>query len=471
MNDSAQRHIRLERISLRNSTGIEAFGITPEGRGAAIRGGTGTGKSTVADALGWLLFDKSQAGEQVFSLQTLEAGNEALHGLEHSVEATLCVGGAATTLKKSLNERWSRKKGAAAPECIGHETLYHIDGVPRTKAEYDEAVRALCPEEQLRLITSASYGTSYSNALKWPQRRRLLLDIGGEVSGQEVVDAHENLGEGLGEGFGEVEAVFDGHTLDERMKRGRAAILSGDTADIGAKITELKEGLRSGSLQREDALQRSARQKDAARAEVEAFRRVIEDATAAADYAASAVGTLQEEIEGLRAKWSREQAAVYDEGSCPFCGRELPAGELRRCFSQEKARRLKAIEAGVAASAKEKARQEATLAVLCEKIESGRRRMQEAEARSAAPVPPCELQPRARERGIAELDREISGIEAELARDDSMAETGETLVPSPGGAMVPWSDAGTGARLEAGPETRPVADRAGREFSMKEEPE
>jgi energy-coupling factor transporter ATP-binding protein EcfA2 len=208
--------IKLLRLGLKNFKGIKEFDFEPNGQSATIYGRNGAGKSTVADSLNWLLFDKNQAGDKAFSVKTLDEAGLELHNLEHEVEAVLEIEMSkdlftGVMLRKLLVEKWTKKRGSQSLEFTGHETTYYIDDVPKKKQEFDAYVSGLVREDLFRMLT----GITHFNAMKWQDRRRLLLEVAGDVTDASVIDAH-------GDKFTELPGIMCGRTFDDTMKMFKA---------------------------------------------------------------------------------------------------------------------------------------------------------------------------------------------------------------------------------------------------------
>jgi DNA repair exonuclease SbcCD ATPase subunit len=93
--------------------------LEPQGKDTNIYGDNATGKTTLADAFMWLLFDKDSQGKTNFEIKTLDKDGQPIHGLDHEVEAVLEVEGKKITLRKVYAEKWTKKKGAAFQFLIG----------------------------------------------------------------------------------------------------------------------------------------------------------------------------------------------------------------------------------------------------------------------------------------------------------------------------------------------------------------
>lgn len=194
-------------LELRNFKGLKQFTLEPNGENAEVRGCNASGKTTLADALHWLLFDKDSQGAKQFEIKTLDASGEPAHGLEHCVEGTFDLGGDSLTLKKVYKEKWTRRRGQAEQELTGHTTEYFIDGVPTPAREYQARVQELAPEDLFRLLTNPLY---FSEGMHWQDRRRILLDVCGDISDADVIASNPELAP--------LEAILGKRSLDDHKK-------------------------------------------------------------------------------------------------------------------------------------------------------------------------------------------------------------------------------------------------------------
>lgn len=182
--------ITLDNLTLSNFKGIKSLSIDFGGRNTDISGANATGKTTIADAFMWLMFDKDSTDKKDFNIKTIGEDGEAVHGLEHSVEATLDLSGVKLELKKSYYEKWTKQKGSADKVFTGHTTDYFIDGVPVKKSEYADKIASIVSEDTFKLLTNPLY---FNEQLHWSKRRELLFTVCGDISDGEVIDKMANL--------------------------------------------------------------------------------------------------------------------------------------------------------------------------------------------------------------------------------------------------------------------------------------
>ncbi|MGX7745818.1 AAA family ATPase [Rhodopseudomonas parapalustris] len=183
------KQIILKSLILHNFMGIKDMQI---GFGSItnIFGENGTGKTTINDSFAWLLFDKDSHDNKNFDIKTLQSNGEPMHELNHEVIGALTVDGKQLTLQKTYREKWTKKRGEATKELTGHETLYYIDDVPVKKSEYQDKINDLLPEEIFKLITNPLY---FASTIKWQDRRKVLLDIIGNVDTDRVINYNPSL--------------------------------------------------------------------------------------------------------------------------------------------------------------------------------------------------------------------------------------------------------------------------------------
>lgn len=139
-----------------------------------IEGKNGSFKTTVVDAVLWLLFDKDSTGRKDFGIKTLDKKGETLKDVEHSVEGIFLLNGDELVLRKTFREKWQRKRGSKTAEFIGNENLFFWNEVPIKKDEYNSKIKEfICDEETFRLFTDLKY----FNNLPWQKRRTMLESL------------------------------------------------------------------------------------------------------------------------------------------------------------------------------------------------------------------------------------------------------------------------------------------------------
>lgn len=227
--------MKLIKLALRNFKGIRDFTLQLDGADASVYADNGVGKTTLHDAWTWLLFGKDSNNRADFDIKTLDENNRPIHGLDHEVEAVLRLeDGREVTLRKVYKEKWTKRRGAAVAEFTGHETEHYIDGVPVKKAEYDAYIAQLADEDVFRLLSDPTY---FNEHLHWQERRKLLLEVCGDVTDADVIAANDALAK--------LPEILKGRKLDDHRKviAARRAEINKQLETIPVRIDEVHKGL------------------------------------------------------------------------------------------------------------------------------------------------------------------------------------------------------------------------------------
>lgn len=369
--------VRLKSLSLRNFRGIRDFHLDLGGASARILGRNATGKTSVADGVAWALFDKDSRGRAQFEIKTLDEFGRAASGLEHTVEVVLDVDGDDLTLAKTYREKWVKKRGSSKAEFTGHETLHHVDGVPVTKTEYQARVAGIADEGTWRLLSDP---TAFAS-LHWQERRRILLEVCGDVTDEDVIASDADLAElptilgkrnldehrkvvtarraeinrelqALPVRIDEAQRALPGVDTDPDAARAELEELRTERAKVGSELAEAKAGRVDATTERrrlreiEDELTRLERdaqqaREDAIRAakgRVSDARAAVEEATRNAERLQARItevdadaGRLEERLAELRSEWAAVNARAIEAhtpDTCPACKQALPAEQV-----------------------------------------------------------------------------------------------------------------------------------------------
>lgn len=418
------KSIRLVTLTLRNFKGVRDFTLDTQGS-VDVYGDNAVGKTTLFDAFTWLLFDKDSQNKKDFQIKTLDARGNVLHGLSHEVEATLLIDGSKTTLRKVYSEKWTKKRGSATPEFSGHTTDHFVDGVPVKMNEYKERVDQIVSEDVFKLLTSPTY---FNCSLKWQDRRKILLQVCGDVSDDDVIASNRELAR--------LPGILNGRSLEDHRKviAARRAEINKELDKIPVRIDEVQRsapdtnGLDEQALQREiSALKEQIDSKEAElfrvrsggeivvkekrlreiegelleiknrlqagtlekvvtkRQEVSALKgdydeliRQVRDKHRTIERNKQWIVERQAEVDHLRQQWheaNNEALEHHHDENCPTCGQALSEEQLQAAhqkaqadFNRRKAERLEQITAKGKTAADEAKRLEQENAVLADAI-------------------------------------------------------------------------------------------------------
>ncbi|NOU95616.1 hypothetical protein GC093_20630 [Paenibacillus sp. LMG 31456] len=394
------RQIDLISLKLRNFKGIKNFVLESKGSNTSVYGDNAVGKTTIFDSFTWLLFDKDSQNKKDFEIKTLDNNGKVLHNLEHEVEGTLAISGRRRTLRKVFTEKWTRKRGAATSEFTGHTTDYFIDGVPAKKAEYDTCVDEIVSENIFKLLTSPAF---FNEQLKWQDRRKILLEVCGDISDKEVISSSEALsklpailGDRSIEDHRKVIAakraeinkelekipirideanrskpdvaeldeqflVDDIATLKSRIQEKEAELVrvqsGGEVAvkekrlrEIEGELLQLKNQLQAGTMDKVAAKRESM---NSLHSQCNSLQRSIEDNQRRIEQNSKAMERNSAERDRLREQHTITNAETFSshhDENCPSCGQSLPEDQIKAAhdkafaiFNRSKSERLEAI--------------------------------------------------------------------------------------------------------------------------------
>lgn len=424
------KKITIDRLTMENFKCHRNLELVFSGQNMAIYGDNGTGKTSVYDALTWLLFGKDSTGngEKSIDVKPLDsAGAVADRNAITAVEAALQVDGEPVTLRRTLREIWSTKRGSSTETFDGNTSEYYIDGVPCKKTVFDSRIRDIVPEDTFRLLTSVSY---FAQDLHWQKRRAVLFDIAGAMTDRELLDTDGR--------FTPISQTIGNLTVDalRRKLEAEKRTFTGTKTDIPARLSECRktvEELEKIDFQdlREN-IQRLEAEESAAMAAVENLgvnphvqyqdelarvMQIIVGNNARVRDCEKNIADIENDIDQSRGRWVAVNAESFQDGNCPTCGQELPVEQRRKAleaFENGKHARLREIERTAAS-------QKTAQASHTERLDRLRAEIREAEIRateiknilSAYRQPP---EDREKESKLLKLRREISAKRELLGR-------------------------------------------------------
>ena len=401
------KDIKIKLLALENFKCHRNLVLNFNGENASIYGDNATGKTSVYDALTWLLFGKDSHGngEKNIEIKPLgEDGEVRDHNAITAVEAVLLVNGGEVTLRRTYQEVWSTKRGRAEATYDGNTSEYYIDGVPVKKYAFSEAVEALVDEDTFRMLTSVSH---FADGISWQARREVLFRVANVAGDREIMLNDEKFFP-LIEGMGKLtlddykkkllsekrtfvgaktdiparisecqKTVDDVEGMDFAAARAKIEALTAETGALEGELLSIERNTAAESkrmeirevqleltaLDNENKAYRAtqmANAPDAAAMRMNlsrlqgqhaAKKRTVESEKAYAEQ-------LHHDIDSARSRWIAVNGESFAGGNCPTCGQTLPAAQLKAAtdsFEAQKKKRLGEIEQTANASKAAKA--------------------------------------------------------------------------------------------------------------------
>lgn len=384
--------MKLVQLNLQNFKGIE-FGDFRFTNNTIIRGDNATGKTTVFDALCWLLFGKDSLDRADFQIKTIKNG-EPVHNVNHMVQAAFDnEDGTGFTLKRIYREKYSNPRGGEV-KLTGHTTDYFINDVPSKEKEYKAFINNMINEDVFKLITNPLF---FNEQYTWQNRRKLLLEMCGDVDDASVINSKDELKR--------LTELLNGRSVDEQRKiiaskktainkeldmipvrideavkckptpleaeqklkddiatietaikqleEDKSVIVNGlDGAERTAKIREIKRKLADRKSQlmnehtkKERRLEHEYKLSLTKLQMAECERDRYKDREYELD---SQIKQEESRIDKLQAEFDEFNQSQFNKELCPTCGQELPASkyeELQAKFNKNKAEKLEEWQA------------------------------------------------------------------------------------------------------------------------------
>lgn len=389
-------NLTLHRMTLENFKGVRELTVDFLER-TRICGRNGSGKSTIADAFCWALFDKDANGKAPgtpdFRLKPLDEHGEEMHNLDTSVTLACTLDGAPLTFKRTQRENWVKKRGSAQATLSGNTSTYWVNGVETKLAGYKAEIERIAPLDVLWTLCRAQA----FNALDWRARRGILVGMTGAdvdgalLAGEDYAPLARDMAERgltleayrkmladqrkltnrelqafpvrIDEAQRSLTDITDQQAKDARYYADDAresiaridAQLAALETDGGKR--ELAERLRKAQ-DRLDAVRREAlaaltdaraaahTRAGIARRDSEAADKLLQDTQHALELAQKRLAQATAERDGLRQRYGAVYERAFDPGAlgdlavCPSCGQALPEERRQALVSSARERFL-----------------------------------------------------------------------------------------------------------------------------------
>lgn len=384
----------IKSLALTNFKSIKELTINFSPDVTNIYGANGSGKTTIVDAVNFLLYQKDANGKSDTSMRPYAADGELIHDIDTVVKGVFNDANGDFTLEVVYKEKRTKVSGSAERKLTGNTTEYYIDGVPKKQVDYKAFVAENFKEPWFSLTSNPN---TFPN-LKWQEQRKLLMELFGQGVDEEALLAQPEFASVaadikkygpadlkaklLKEKKGYAKEIIE---LPARIDERRKSLSSIDDAakvEADARIVLMKYEQPLEELQQKRAailtgVQRSALEGKIAvlESKLEAIRNVRRDRLAkikepflqkAAEIKAKSEGkeeqisilrkqvlnyersinSRKEDLEKLGDTWESVDGEVFSDTECPCCHRPYTEEMLQPMleqFNQSKSERLEEI--------------------------------------------------------------------------------------------------------------------------------
>lgn len=384
----------IKSLALTNFKSIKELTVNFSPDVTNIYGANGSGKTTIVDAVNFLLYQKDANGKSDTSMRPYAADGELIHDIDTVVKGVFNDANGDFTLEVVYKEKWTKVSGSAERKLTGNTTEYYIDGVPKKQADYKAFVAENFKEPWFSLTSNPN---TFPN-LKWQEQRKLLMELFGQGVDDEALLAQPEFASVaadikkygpadlkaklLKEKKGYAKEIIE---LPARIDERRKSLSSIDDAakvEADARLVLMKYEKPLEELQQKRAailtgVQRSALESKIVvlESKLEAIRNVRRDQLAkikepflqkAAEIKAKSEGkeeqisilrkqvlnyersinSRKEDLEKLGDTWESVDSEVFSDTECPCCHRPYTEEMLQPMleqFNQSKSERLEEI--------------------------------------------------------------------------------------------------------------------------------
>lgn len=385
--------IKIKRLVLENFKCHQNLTLTFNGGNASIYGDNASGKTSIYDALTWLLFGKDSQGngEKNIEIKPLDANGEVKdHDALTAVEAVLDVNGEEVTLRRTYKEVWTTKRGSSQATYDGNTSEYYVSGVPCKKNAFQEKVNELVDEDTFRMLTSVSH---FANGISWQERRAVLFKVAGVMDDAQILATSEGFAP-LVESMGKLsledykkkllaekrqfvgakteiparisecqKTIEDIQGLDFAGAQAEVEVLTAKKEDISAQIVALEHSneadkkaleireaqLELSTLESENRAYRTSQ--SSGLLNVQNLKMDLSDLRKRLDRKQhefanekAYIAGLTEKIAQYRDRWISVNGEIFTGGNCPTCGQNLPAAQLQTAKAQFEGNKQKRLD-------------------------------------------------------------------------------------------------------------------------------
>lgn len=188
--------MKIKSLTLENFKNQKKLHIAFGDKATNIYGANGAGKTTVLDAVSFLLWGKDHNGKTDTNMRPYDADGVLMHDVDTVVHGEFIPeddGNHAEigmfTLEVVYKEKWTKISGTDERKLTGNTTEYAIDGVPKKAKDYAAFIAEWFADPWFSLTSNPNAFPS----LPWQEQRRVLLDLLGDVTTEDVINANPEL--------------------------------------------------------------------------------------------------------------------------------------------------------------------------------------------------------------------------------------------------------------------------------------
>ena len=361
-----------------------------------ITGANKVGKTTVRNAIFWILTGKLADGSAADNIRPHDNAGKDIDNIEIMVELTLDVDGREVVLKKTEKQKWTKHRGSSAATYEGNVTEYEINSIPKKQKDYQAFIESLVDAETLLYGTNAqaflnldtkkrraklmklASGTTLADVARSDEKYEPILDIlqDGTIDeliarSRKVISAKnteleqvpiriDELSKRITEGDS-AELELERNRLKEEIEKAEQAVKNGDNSaaieelksrrmKLMFEINELKRQASEKSMQKRHDLNREVAQYEM---QCDDLQREIDTLNREIQAMEKTIKVNTDEIETMKPKYAEAKARTFDESAwvmtdemtiCSLCGQRFPEDRIAKIKEEIEAKKAQALK-------------------------------------------------------------------------------------------------------------------------------
>lgn len=224
------KQLKIKKISIENFAGLKNQIFEFKGNDARVYGANGTGKTTTATALQWLLFDKGLDGStKSFNPVPLDENNEEEYELIPTVEVELDDNGKTLKIRKESHPKYTTNKTTNRKEYSRSRTKkQYINDESLKVKDFQSRISELVSEDVFKLITNPAA----FNQLHWKEQRTILFEIADDIDTETIIKTNKD--------FEAIPQILGDHDIETKQKilKDKISQIEKDIKDIPIRINQ-----------------------------------------------------------------------------------------------------------------------------------------------------------------------------------------------------------------------------------------
>ena len=221
-------NIRFTKIELHNFCGISDASFDLFDR-TIIKGVNQSGKSTIKNAVYWVLFNKLSDGSSADGIRPHDKDGKDIDLTDIVVSLTMDIDGKIVTATKTQRQNWIKDRTTQEQKFKGNVNDYEINGIPKKEKDFVEYMNQFISLDSFMFCTNPNVFLRQASK----ERRATLFSLVGDQVDADIIDNNPRFESLRNE-------LMDG-TIEELITRSKHAISNAkdDLKTIPARIDEV----------------------------------------------------------------------------------------------------------------------------------------------------------------------------------------------------------------------------------------